>query len=63
MRLKDVWEKLKEIKPTGFRKPRNRHNQIWKRIEKKQARHYYEKGLYSEEEYKRKVEEINRKYK
>lgn len=53
-------KKLKKIKPYQ-KKPRNYTNKVWKRIQLKQARQYFEKGLYSEEEYKRKVEEINQK--
>jgi len=35
MKIIKLFKKLKKIKPKGFKKPRNQHNQIWKKIKKK----------------------------
>lgn len=44
-------------------KLRSKENNVWEKIEKKQAKYYFDRGLYSLEEYNRKIEEINRKQK
>jgi len=54
-------KKLKRIKPYQ-KKPRDQTNNVWRQIQLKEARQHFEKGLYSEEEYKKKVKEINQKY-
>ncbi len=35
MKLKEKLKQLKKIKPKGFKKSRNQHNNIWKKLKKK----------------------------
>jgi len=32
MKIVQEIKKLKKVKPLGFKKPRNKHNNIWKKI-------------------------------
>lgn len=60
-KVSQLLKKLKEVIRFPY-KPRSEENKVWKEIQLRQARHYFEKGFYSKKEYKRKVEEINQKY-
>lgn len=60
--MKKLVEILKELGRIKFYlpKPRSKEDGIWKRVRKKQARNHFDRGLYSLEEYKRKIKEINK---
>lgn len=56
----ELLKKLKKVVSFPY-KPRSEKNGVWRKIEKRQARDFYERGLFSLEEYNKKIQEINQK--